>query len=89
MWMSQRHGLQKKKQLLKHYSQTINCLKTLDNVLNNISIKKKHEQVALADRAAMQYNQLKFSISKCDSIIKPEHKLQYNEIGGKLIQTLN
>lgn len=87
--MSQRHGLQKKKQLLKHYSQTINCLKTLDNVLKNISDKKRQEQVALADRAAMQYNQLKFSIVKCDSIIKPEHKLQYNAIGGKLIQTLN
>ncbi|XP_075982646.1 conserved oligomeric Golgi complex subunit 2 [Anticarsia gemmatalis] len=89
MWMNQRHGLQKKKQLLKHYSQTINCLKTLDNILKNISEKKKHERVALADRAAMQYNQLKFSIAKCDSIIKPEHKLQYNEVGGKLIQTLN
>ncbi|KAJ8713846.1 hypothetical protein PYW08_007466 [Mythimna loreyi] len=89
MWMSQRHGLQKKKQLLKHYSQTINCLKTLDNILKNINLKKNQEQVALADRAAMQYNQLKFSISKCDSIIKPEHKLQYNEVGRNLIQTLN
>ncbi|KAJ8724101.1 hypothetical protein PYW07_008081 [Mythimna separata] len=89
MWMSQRHGLQKKKQLLKHYSQTINCLKTLDNILKNITLKNKQEQVALADRAAMQYNQLKFSISKCDSIIKPEHKLQYNEVGRNLIHTLN
>lgn len=89
MWMSQRHGLQKKKQLLKHYSQTINCLKTLDNVLRNISNKKRQEQVALADRAAMQYNQLKFSISKCNSIIKPDHKQQYKELGDKLIQTLN
>ncbi|CAH1637583.1 unnamed protein product [Spodoptera littoralis] len=89
LWMSQRHGLQKKKQLLKHYSQTINCLKTLDSILKTITLKKRQEQVALADRAAMQYNQLKFSIAKCDSIIKPEHKLQYNEVGGKLIQTLN
>ncbi|CAH0594060.1 unnamed protein product [Chrysodeixis includens] len=89
MWMSQRHGLQKKKQLLKHYSQTINCLKTLDNVLRNISNKKRQEQVALADRAAMQYNQLKFSISKCNTIIKPDHKQQYKELGDKLIQTLN
>lgn len=89
MWLNQKHGLQKKKQLLKHYSQTINCLKTLNSVLKNISEKKKQERVALADRAAMQYNQLKFSINKCDSLIKPEHKLQYNEIGGKLIQTLN
>ncbi|XP_021198347.3 conserved oligomeric Golgi complex subunit 2 [Helicoverpa armigera] len=89
MWMSQRHGLQKKKQLLKHYSQTINCLKTLDNILQNISSKKKQEQVALADRAAMQYNQLKFSIAKCDSITKSEHKFKYKELGDKLIQTLN
>ncbi|KAF9419316.1 hypothetical protein HW555_004080 [Spodoptera exigua] len=79
LWMSQRHGLQKKKQLLKHYSQTINCLKTLDKTRTGSS----------CHRAAMQYNQLKFSIAKCDSIIKPEHKLQYNEIGGKLTQTLN
>lgn len=89
MWMNQRHNLQKKKQLLKHYSQTINSLKTLNNILKNISEKKIIERVALADRAAMQYNQLKFSIAKCDSIIKPEHKLQYHEIGAKLILNLN
>lgn len=89
MWLSQRHALQKKKQLLKYYSQTINCLNTLDNILRNISDKKKHDQVALVDRAAMQYNQLKFSISKCESLIKTDHKMQFNEVGNKLVQTLN
>ncbi|XP_026760513.2 conserved oligomeric Golgi complex subunit 2 [Galleria mellonella] len=89
MWLSQRHGLQKKKQLLKYYSQTINCLATLDNILYNISDKKKDEQIVLADRAAMQYNLLKYSIAKCDSLIKPEQKMRYNEVGEKLIQTLN
>lgn len=89
MWLSQRHALQKKKQLLKYYSQTINCLNTLDNILRNITDKKKHDQVALVDRAAMQYNQLKFSISKCETLMKPEHKMQFNEVGIKLVQTLN
>ncbi|XP_030033702.2 conserved oligomeric Golgi complex subunit 2 [Manduca sexta] len=89
MWMNQRHGLQKKKQLLKYYSQTVNSLKTLDNVLHNISEKKKHEQIALADRAAMQYNQLKFSITKCESLVKAEHKTQFNEMEERLIRTLN
>lgn len=89
MWLNQRHALQKKKQLLKYYSQTINCLNTLDNILRNITDKKKHDQVALVDRAAMQYNQLKFSISKCESLIKPDHKLQFNEVGNNLVQTLN
>lgn len=89
MWLNQRHALQKKKQLLKYYSQTTNCLNTLDNILRFICEKKKLEQIALADRAAMQYNQLKFSIAKCENLIKSEHKMQYNELGGKLVQTLN
>ncbi|XP_047994268.1 conserved oligomeric Golgi complex subunit 2 [Leguminivora glycinivorella] len=89
MWLNQRHGLQKKKQLLRYYSQTINSLSTLENILQDISNKKKHEQIALADRAAMQYNQLKFSISKCESLIKSDQKTQFNNIGGKLIQHLN
>jgi conserved oligomeric Golgi complex subunit 2 len=89
MWLNQRHALHKKKQLLKFYSQSINCLITLDNILKNISNKKKHEQIILADRAAMQYNQLKFSTMKCDSLIKSEHKMQYNEVGTRLIQVLN
>ncbi|XP_013182999.2 conserved oligomeric Golgi complex subunit 2 [Amyelois transitella] len=89
MWLNQRHGLQKKKQLLKYYSQTVNCIKTLENILQNISDKKILEQVALTDRAAMQYNQLKFSIAKCESLTKPEQKDQFNDIGGKLVQTLN
>ncbi|CAH2094319.1 unnamed protein product [Euphydryas editha] len=89
LWLNQRHVLIKKKQLLKYYSQTINCLTTLEDILNDISDKQKHEQIILADRAAMQFNQLKFSVSKCDSLVKPEQKKQYNEVGRKLIQTLN
>lgn len=89
MWMSQRHTLQKKKQLLKYYSQTINGLKTLDNILNCIADKNKNERIALADRGAMQYNQLKFSIKKCESLIKVDQKKQFDEVGNKLIQTLN
>ncbi|XP_063628126.1 conserved oligomeric Golgi complex subunit 2 [Cydia splendana] len=89
MWLNQRHGLQKKKQLLRYYSQTINSLTTLENILQDISNKKTHEQIALADRAAMQYNQLKFTISKCDNLIKSDQKTQFNNIGGKLIQHLN
>ncbi|KAL0869347.1 hypothetical protein ABMA27_007601 [Loxostege sticticalis] len=89
MWLNQRHALQKKKQLLKYYSQALNCLRTLDNILKNITDKKKQEQIILADRAVMQYNQLKFSTSKCENLIKPEHKMLYNEVGGKLVQVLN
>lgn len=89
MWLSQRHGLQKKKQLLRYYSQTINCLSTLENILQDISNKKKHEQIALADRAAMQFNQLKFSIHKCDNLIKADQKTQFSVIENKLIQQLN
>ncbi|KOB68477.1 putative brefeldin A-sensitive peripheral Golgi protein, partial [Operophtera brumata] len=79
MWMSQRHTLQKKKQHLKYYSQTFNSLSTLENILSNISDKKTDERVALADRATMQYNQLKFSITKCENLIKPEQKTQFKE----------
>lgn len=89
MWMSQRHGLQRKKQLLKYYSQTVNCLKTLEGVLQYISDKKKHEQIALADRAAMQFNQLKFSITKCENLVTQEHKVQFKVIEEQLIRTLN
>lgn len=89
MWLSQRHALQKKKQLLKYYSQTLNSLRTLDSILKNISDKKKHEQIVIADRAAMQYNQLKFSTVKCDNLIKADQKKLHNEVGGKLIQVLN
>lgn len=89
MWLSQRHGLQKKKQLLKYYSQTINSLNTLENILRNISDKKSQEQIILADRAAMQYNQLKFSISKCENLVKSEQKMQFIEVGNKLLLTLN
>lgn len=89
MWLNQRHALQKKKQLLKYYSQALNCLRTLDNILKNITDKKKQEQIILADRAVMQYNQLKFSTTKCENLIKPEHKMLYNEVGGKLVQVLN
>lgn len=89
LWLNERHALIKKKQLLKYYSQSINSLKTLENILSDIVDKRKLEQVIIADRAAMQYNQLKFSISKCDSLIRPEQKKQYNEVGGKLVQMLN
>lgn len=89
MWMSQRHTLQKKKQHLKYYSQTFNSLKTLECILSNISDKNTDERVALADRATMQYNQLKFSITKCENLIKPDQKTQFQDIGQKLIQTLN
>lgn len=89
MWLNQRHGLQKKKQLLKYYSQSLNCFKTLQNILCNISDKNKQERIVLADRAAMQYNQLKFSISKCESLIKQEQKHLFKDIGERLIQTLN
>ncbi|XP_045776935.1 conserved oligomeric Golgi complex subunit 2 [Maniola jurtina] len=89
LWLNQRHALIKKKQLLKYYSQSINCLNTLENILSDITDKRQQEQIIIADRAAMQYNQLKFSISKCDSLIRPEQKKQYNEVGGKLVQMLN
>lgn len=89
LWLNQRHVLIKKKQLLKYYSQTTNCLATLESILNDISDKQKHEQIILADRAAMQYNQLKFSVSKCDNLVTPEQKKQYNEVGQQLIQTLH
>lgn len=89
MWMSQRHSLHKKKQLLKYYSQTINGLETLDNILNCISDINNKERITLADRGAMQYNQLKFSIKKCESVIKTDQKTQFDEVGTKLIKTLN
>ncbi|CAF4798280.1 unnamed protein product [Pieris macdunnoughi] len=89
LWLNQRHALIKKKQLLKFYSQTINCLNSLDNILQDITDKTRQEQIILADRAAMEYNQLKFSIGKCDSVTKPQHKKQYNEVGSRLIQILN
>ncbi|CAG9789101.1 unnamed protein product [Diatraea saccharalis] len=89
MWLSQRHALQKKKQLLKYYSQTINCMKTLESILNNISEKRKQEQIVLADRAAMQYNQLKYSAMKCENLIKSEQKFKNNKFGEKLIEVLN
>lgn len=89
MWLNQRHALQKKKQLLKYYSQTLNSLKTLESILFNISDKNKHDCIVLADRAAMQYNQLKYSISKCESLLKSEQKLLYKDIGEKLTQKLN
>ncbi|CAH0400351.1 unnamed protein product [Chilo suppressalis] len=89
IWLSQRHALQKKKQLLKYYSQTINCIKTLDSILKDISEKKKQEQILLADRAAMQYNQLKYSTMKCESLIKSEQKIKYSEVGDKLVHVLN
>lgn len=89
IWMSQRHTLQKKKQYLQYYSQTLNSLRTLDSILSNISDKKTDERVALADRASMQYNQLTFSIVKCDNLVKPDQKTQFKEVGQKLIQTLN
>lgn len=89
LWLSQRNSLIKKKKILKYYSQTLNCLTTLENILNDISDKSRQEQMVIADRAATQYNQLKFSISKCDSLVKEEQKKKYNDIGGKLVQTLN
>ncbi|XP_045527191.1 conserved oligomeric Golgi complex subunit 2 [Pieris brassicae] len=89
LWLNKRHALIKKKQLLKFYSQTINCLNSLDNILQDITDKTRQEQIILADRAAMEYNQLKFSIGKCDSVTKPQHKKQYNEVGGRLVQILN
>lgn len=45
--------------------------------------------MALADRATMQYNQLKFTIAKCENLIKLDQKSQFKDIGQKLIQTLN
>ncbi|XP_023953320.1 conserved oligomeric Golgi complex subunit 2 [Bicyclus anynana] len=89
LWLNQRHALIKKKHLLKCYSQSMNCLNTLENILSDISDKRKAEKVIIADRAVMQYNQLKFSISKCDNLIRPEQKKQFNEVGGKLVQMLN
>lgn len=89
MWMSQRHNLQSKKQLLKYYSQTINSLNTLDNVLQNITEQKMYDKIVLADRAAMQYNQLKFTIKKCDNLVKLEHKTQFTYIEETLVRTLN
>lgn len=89
LWLNQRHTLQKKKQLLKHYSQTIKCLATLDKILANISDKKKQEKILLADRGAVEFNQLKFSISKCETLVKEDQKSQYQNIEEKLTQTLN
>ncbi|OWR46985.1 putative oligomeric Golgi complex subunit 2 [Danaus plexippus plexippus] len=89
LWLNQRHVLLKKKMLLKYYSQTINCLLTLGSILVDMKDKKYHEQIIIADRAAMQYNQLTYSISKCDSLLKPEQKKQYTEVRGKLVQNLN
>ncbi|CAG9565223.1 unnamed protein product [Danaus chrysippus] len=89
LWLNQRHVLLKKKMLLKYYSQTINCLLTLESILVDMKDKKYHEQIVIADRAAMQYNQLTYSISKCDSLLKSEQKKQYTEVRGKLVQNLN
>ncbi|VVC88375.1 unnamed protein product [Leptidea sinapis] len=88
-WLNQRHTLLKKRQQLQYYSQTINCLESLECILNNICEKQRKEQLILSDRAALQYNQLKFSIVKCDDVIKLEHKRKYNEVSGKLIHILN
>lgn len=89
IWLNQRHGLLKKKQLLKYYSQTINCLNTLDKILDDITEKKKEEQIIIAERTAMQYNQLKFTYSKCESLLDSEKKVLFNDIEGKLIHVLN
>ncbi|KAL4711754.1 hypothetical protein ACJJTC_015820 [Scirpophaga incertulas] len=89
VWLHQRHTLHKKKQMLKYYSQTVNFLKTLGCILEHITDKSAHNQIILADRAAMQYNQLKFSTMKCESLLKSEHKNQYNDLGDKLVKVLN
>ncbi|XP_041969831.1 conserved oligomeric Golgi complex subunit 2 [Aricia agestis] len=89
MWLNQRHTLMKNKQLLRYYSHTKKCLNILDTILTDISKKRIQEQIVIVDRAAMQYNQLKFSVSKCESIIKPEQNKKYNEVGGKLVNILN
>ncbi|CAK1583368.1 unnamed protein product [Parnassius mnemosyne] len=89
IWLNQRHGLLKKKQLLKYYSQTINGLNTLENILKDISDKKKHEQIILAERTAVQYNQLKFTFSKCENLLSSENKVLFNSISEKLVQILN
>lgn len=89
MWLNQRNGLRNKKHLLKHYSQTVNALNTLNSILKNISESSIQDRVALADRGVQQYNQLKFSITKSDILIKAEQKAQYQTIGVRLTQILN
>ncbi|KAG7298108.1 hypothetical protein JYU34_018877 [Plutella xylostella] len=89
MWLSQRNSLQKKKQLLKYYSQTIKCLHTLDKVLSNISKKSSQEKIVIVDRAALEFNQLRYAISKSETLVKPEQKKQFECIEQDLVQTLN
>ncbi|XP_013171139.1 PREDICTED: conserved oligomeric Golgi complex subunit 2 isoform X1 [Papilio xuthus] len=89
IWLNQRHSLLKKKQLLKHYSQTVNSLRTLETIFRDISDKKKLEQIIVAERTALLYNQLKFTFSTCENLLSSEQKELYNDIGGKLIQILN
>lgn len=57
--------------------------------MTNISEKKKEEKIVIIDRATMQYVQLKYTISKCEPLMKSEQKSQYNSIGEVLIQTVN
>ncbi|XP_068618954.1 conserved oligomeric Golgi complex subunit 2 [Battus philenor] len=89
IWLNQRHGLLKKKQLLKYYSQTVNGLKTLENILKDVSDKKKLEQITIVERTAVQYNQIKLPYSKCENLLSSDQKVLYNDIGEKLIQILN
>lgn len=89
MWLNQRNTLRKKKQLLKYYSQSLKSFSTLNSILKVLSESTDQEKIALADRGALQYNQLQFSISKCEMLINPEQKTQFQRIGETLTQTLN
>ncbi|MEI4889748.1 hypothetical protein, partial [Klebsiella pneumoniae] len=79
--------LREKKRSLLHLTQVIASITKLKSIvnINHTDDHPKSLNLDLVERAAMEYNQLQFSMSKCKDDLLPNHKKNAEEIGQVLI----
>ncbi|XP_077290778.1 conserved oligomeric Golgi complex subunit 2 [Arctopsyche grandis] len=86
--LEQRRILRERKKSLQYLSQTQSSLQKLSKILNIDNVSKEDITQELIERASSEYNQLQFTITKCESFITSEQKELVQKIGNVIKTTL-
>lgn len=87
--LEQHKQITDKKRSLIHVTQVITCIGKLKSIIESSKKNQKNFSIDLIERAAMEFNQLQFSVSKCDKDLHDSQKKEAEEIKQKLMSLLN
>ncbi|KAK6641803.1 hypothetical protein RUM44_013520 [Polyplax serrata] len=87
--LEQHKKITTKKRSLIHVSQVITCINKLKSIIGSCKANHTDYSIDLIERATMEFNQLQFSLSKCEGDLQETQKKEADVVSQKLMSILN